>query len=337
MVNVKLSAGFVAYQLAGWSRYQSVLDTMQHALSIGCIPIQSFRHPVFEPAGLRCDVLRMDQIHPIVSGNKWFKLRYNLAQAQLLNLKHVISFGGAWSNHLHALAFACHRLGLRLRAVVRGDEWHARSTPLLDDLRHWGVDVVPVSRQEYRRRNDRAYQHELAKRFPGHYVIPEGGDNVLGLMGVANFAASLSEEDRCRAALVDDIWLACGTGNTLLGIRLAFPQRTRVTGVSALKGQWYEKMIAGRMQTLWPYPASNWRVFTEFHGGGFAKLPTAIKDFMVDCERSTGIPLDPVYTVKLCYALVNLADQGALAPEQRLLVIHTGGLQGRRSLDTDPQ
>ena len=335
MDKVKLAAGFITYQLANWSRYQSVLDDMARALALDNAPVESLNHPVFQQADVAVDVLRMDRIHPVVSGNKWFKLRYNLAYAVTQKTKGVITFGGAWSNHLHALAFACDQLGLEARAIVRGEEWQTQSTPLLDDVRRWGMDIIPVSRQEYRLRNESAYQRQLAARFPGHIVIPEGGDNALGLMGVANLRALLSPEAQRRVTTAHNAWVACGTGNTLLGTRLALPTQIKVSGVAALKGHWYQAMMARRMAELWPYTVSNWQVFTQFHGGGFAKLPTACRDFMIEFERITGMPLDPVYTAKLCYALVNLTELGAFSPGQRLLMIHTGGLQGRRSLDTD--
>ena len=334
---MKLSAGFIQYSLSGWSRYSRLLETIETALPLDPVPVQKVEHPVFTQAGITVGMLRMDQVHPIVSGNKGFKLRYNLAEALRQNAAGLISFGGAWSNHLHAFSYAGKTLGLKTRVIVRGEEWQTRSTPLLDDLRAWGTDIIPVSRQEYRLRNQRDYQRELMQRHPGYYLIPEGGDNFLGMLGMADLCRWLSPQARQYLLSANDVWVACGTGNSMVGLRLALPAATGLTGVSALKGDWYQAMIARKMAACWPLPLHNWRVFCEFHGGGFGKLPGFIKAFMTEFEQGTGIPLDPVYTGKLCYALVHLAKQGSFPRGQRLLVLHTGGLQGRRSLETDSQ
>lgn len=334
---LKLSAGFIQHSLSGWSSCHALIREMEQALGLNPVNSHPLAHPAFSDADLQVSMLRLDQTHPVVSGNKWFKLRYNLADALRQNAPGLISFGGAWSNHLHALSYAGKALGLNTCAIVRGEEWASRSTPLLDDLRRWGTEVVPVSRAKYRQRNQRDYQQHLQRQFPGYYLIPEGGDNFLGLLGMAALQDQLLPEARQQLLGAHDAWLACGTGNSMTGLRLALPARIRVSGVSALKGNWYRQMMARKMAAWWPLPLRNWRIFCEFHGGGFGKLPGHVSEFMTEFEQITGVPLDPVYTGKLCYALVHLTKQGSFPPGQRLVVLHTGGLQGRRSLETDSQ
>ena len=168
------------------------------------------------------------------------------------------------------------------------------------------------------------------------------GDEVIdeGLVLVFPEGESFTGEPVVELQVHGSVAVASALGRVLsemAGLRLALPARIAISGVPALKGQWYESMMAQRMAGFWPLPTGRWRVFTGFHGGGFGKLPQYLGDFMTDFERTCGVSLDPVYTGKLCYALVSLAERGVFTPGQRLVLLHTGGLQGRRSLRTDSQ
>lgn len=296
---------------------------------------QTVVHPTFGSRQLNVQMLRLDAMHPTVSGNKWYKLKFNLAQAIQLRAKTLITFGGAWSNHLHAFSYMGQRLGMKTVAVVRGEEWQQQRTPLLADIERWGTELLCVPRHTYRRRHDADYQRELLSKFQQPFLIPEGGDNFYGILGVASLCDDLAPHDRRTLSSAHQVALACGTGNTFVGLRLALPQRQRLLGVAALKGSWYSPMIAQKLQRFWPLNMGNWQILSEFHGGGFAKMPPYLQQWQHAFQAHTQIPLDPVYTTKLCYAIESLSQQGYFAPGQTIALIHTGGLQGRRSQSED--
>ncbi len=294
--------------------------------------IQALDLPDFKKHQVSVYLLRLDQIHPHVSGNKWYKLKYNLVQAVLNGASTLITFGGAWSNHLHAFSCMGRMLGMRTVAVLRGNEWQSQTNPMIEDLKAWGTEIHCISRQEYQCRNDSSYQQQWQHKYPGSYVIPEGGDNFWGVLGVSSLFSDLQQADQAVVRQMHSVAVACGTGNTLVGVRLALSAKQKVIGISALKGEWYSDMIAQRMAAFWPLSLTNWQVFTQYHGGGFGKLSTGIKSYMQEFESASGVLLDPVYTAKLAYGIKQKINEGYFPPGHRLLLIHTGGLQGRRSL-----
>ena len=313
------------------SDFESLATPMREALCIGV--------PVIEPCSffqskgldLAVDVLRLDAVHPIISGNKWYKLKFNLAQAKAAGASELLSFGGPWSNHLHALAFAAKQLDIKLNVIIRGEEWRDKPNALLADLQSWGAQLSFVSRQTYRRRNSADYLHKLAAKSPNIYLIPEGADNFLGFLGIGTVFNQLAGDCAERLLAAHSVAIACGTGNSLIGIRQALPSSKRVLGVSALKGDWYEASIQQKMWRYWPLPTGKLQVFSDYHGGGFGKLSPEVKDFVHEFETSTQLLLDPIYTAKLFYGVYQLAQHGYFPPGHRLLLVHSGGLQGRRS------
>ena len=257
---------------------------------------------LFDPLvnrGVEVQCLRLDQVHPVISGNKWYKLKFNLSQALLEGKDRLISFGGPWSNHLHAFSYAGTKAGFRTTAIIRGEEWRHKSNPLLDDLRDNGTELIFVSRDQYRQRNDPMYQRQFLIRFANSYLIPEGGDNFFGVLGVSSLLSELQESQQQTLLQCNGLALACGTGNTFAGFRVALPQRVSMLGFSALKGDWYTAMLKNKMAGFWPLVTGNWQLFSQFHGGGFGKLNESLQSFMVDFESDTGMLLDPVYTAKL--------------------------------------
>ena len=294
--------------------------------------IEPLTLPEFSEQGMQVAVLRLDKIHPIVSGNKWFKLKYNFSAATQQNSDVLITFGGAWSNHLHAYSYLGAQLGLRTIAIIRGEEWQHRSNPLLDDLRAWGTEIIAISRQAYKQRNNPEFQQDWLRKYPRSYLIPEGGDNFLGLLGVASLCQGLPPSDQQWIARAHGVALACGTANTFIGLRLALPASIAVWGVSALKNTQFPASIRQRLVSFWPLAAKNWHIFSELHGGGFGKVSDHLRRFMASFESQSQLQLDPVYTAKLLWGVSQLAQTGFFPPGYRLLLVHTGGLQGRRSL-----
>ena len=280
--------------------------------------------PVIESlAGWRdpgIDILRLDQLHGAVSGNKWYKLQGHLEAARQRGAATLVSLGGPWSNHLHALAALGQQVGVSTVGLVRGDGQD--STAMLEDAKRWGMTIQFVGYGAYRRRYDPQWQADCLAAFPSAYLIPEGGAGELGLRGCADIARWIPQ------GVYHRVMLACGSGTTLAGLASALPVTTEVVGVSPLKQTaQMERDIAAALAGS---PAAPWRVDKRFYLGGFGRLSPELVEFVLDFEADQGIPLDPVYTAKLCYAAAAMHRTGELAGWGRVLLVHTGGLQGRR-------
>jgi 1-aminocyclopropane-1-carboxylate deaminase/D-cysteine desulfhydrase-like pyridoxal-dependent ACC family enzyme len=272
-------------------------------------------------------VLRLDLGGGCAPGNKRFKLRDNLIEARSRGARCLISFGGAWSNHLHALAATGHELGMKTVGVVRG-ELSAPPTPTLQDALDWGMELLPVSRTEYRQRHQSDYQRSLLSRYSDSYLIPEGGANAAGVQGCVAIGQAIRD---CTDISSRQVVLPVGTGATLAGVALGLGRGYEVVGVSALKGA--DDLAQRVTQSLTPgehLEAASWQILHEHHCGGFARTSAGLREFMLEFESVQGIPLEPVYTGKTLYAVYQLLRSGQWDSQRPLLVIHTGGLQGRR-------
>jgi 1-aminocyclopropane-1-carboxylate deaminase len=283
-------------------------------------------------AGLHLYVRRDDLVDPCQSGNKFYKLFYNLKSAQYAGATRVLSFGGAWSNHLHALAAAAGNAGLGSIGVIRGER-PPRLSPTLQDAEQWGMQLVFISRQDYRQltqvHSSLVQKSQLLTEFSDAYWIPEGGSNLAGARGAKMLGWALDQQLQGDLATV---CMACGTGTSLAGV--AAGTRHQVTGFSVLKG---DGNLGANVQMLYQQlrePSAghdNWRLVSGFHAGGYAKQhPEELYRFWQDFEQETGLLLDPVYTLKLFWGISRLAQQGYWPEGSRLVAIHTGGLQGRR-------
>ena len=256
--------------------------------------------------------MRLDQLHPIVSGNKWFKLKEHLAFAT--PGKPILTFGGAWSNHLVATAYAAQHAGITAIGLIRGERPAALSATL-EEASGYGMRLEFISRSQYLQKEDLFFQAELLRRFPGAYIIPEGGG---GLPGIAGSEDILRLTDTTSYT---HIACAIGTGTTFQGLlRAASPQQI-IVGVPVLKG-FDTSPLQGPHTLLLP----------QYHFGGYARHPQALLDFMNQFYRGTGIPTDIVYTGKLFFAVTQSLREGIFPAHSRLLIIHSGGLQGNRSL-----
>lgn len=290
-------------------------------------PLQRIEHPILDEKGLLLSVKRDDLIHPVVSGNKWRKLKYILRHAQTLNATHLISMGGPYSNHLHTLAYLGKEMGFRTTGLIRGE--HKNLSPALKDMRHWGMQIEFVSRDTYRQlRNHKKFDAPPSSERNG-YWIAEGGYNPLALRGIEEMIKELPVGS-------DIIFTApCGTGCTLAGIINAAPTETRVQGVSVLKGDGYLQHEVSNLLdecTAERSTKAAWAVSDDYHFGGFGKVNKHLTAFMTEFENHTGIPLDPVYTGKLFYGLADMILKDQFPSGSHLIAIHTGGLQGRRTI-----
>lgn len=286
-------------------------------------PVQWLPDPFPEPVPIRLAIKRDDQLHPLVSGNKWRKLKYNLLAAQQQQHTTLLTFGGAYSNHLYATAAAGQALGFRTIGVVRGDELASRPrNATLAFCESAGMHLHFVSRTDYVRKETPAFMADLVHRFGRFYALPEGGSNELAVQGTAEIMPELL----AQLGTVPD-YVACpvGTGGTLAGLAATSPPTTRVLGFGVLNGVGQLPLVAGLPHRQ---PGGVWDVF-EYALGGYARTPDFLLPFIRDVERQTGVRLEQVYTGKMLYGIYDLARQGYFEPGATVVAIHTGGLQGR--------
>lgn len=275
------------------------------------------------PAGVRFYVKRLDRVHPVISGNKFWKLYYNLQEAQRQQAAQLISFGGAFSNHIYALAAAGACVGIPTLGIIRGEELGSgtalRDNPSLGDAARFGMRFRFVSRARYR--DKEAMVRALRREFPRAYLLPEGGTNALAVKGCRNV---LDEETEG----FDTILVPVGTGGTLSGISLQASPKQRIIGIPVLKRAYFLK----RTVTHWTAGKDNWTLLFDYHRGGYAKVDEALVDFVNALKVTQQLPLDVVYNAKVFMAARDLAEKAYFRPGEKVLLLHTGGLQGNRGI-----
>ncbi|MBB1485380.1 1-aminocyclopropane-1-carboxylate deaminase/D-cysteine desulfhydrase [Oceanospirillum sediminis] len=300
-------------------------------------PLLPLIHPLLEQKGINVLLKRTDLIHPVISGNKWYKLKFNLAQALQNNADGVLSFGGAWSNHIHALAKACRLLDLPLTAVIRGEPELLSHSRMLQDAVSWGMQCHFVSRVEYRKRGEPDWLNTLSEQYKGYYLVPEGGSSDLALPGVMALGREIEQDCRQGGLKPDQLWCAMGTGGTVAGLLAARTMPYRVTGVPVLKGGSFlyddvvEKLEPAIRNGLVPeHCSAALQLLTDGHGGGYGRVKPELISWLSQFELETGVQLDPVYTGKLFYRFFQAVDRGECSSGDTVILLHSGGLQGRR-------
>lgn len=286
--------------------------------------IEQLRKKEYISRDRHVDVLRLDKLHPIVSGNKRFKLEGHLRQALISPNSTIITFGGAWSNHIVATAYAAQQLGLRSIGIIRGERPDQLSATLSDAITY-GMTLNFISRKEYSQKDQPAFLQQLTGKYPGAYIIPEGGGGEAGILGCSEILRHIDSKSYTH------ILCAIGTGATFLGLLRAATPGQEIIGIPVLKGIYSLKDIDGD-KYLNPEQSARGRILPDYHFGGYARHPQQLLDFMNRFYHETGIPSDIVYTGKLFYALDDTISLDLYPPHSRLLVIHSGGLQGNRSL-----
>lgn len=295
------------------------------ALREHTLPVQRLRHAEFERRNLQVWMIRADQVHPVISGNKWFKLKYNLLAARDQGARRLLSFGGAYSNHLHALAYAGWIMGISTVGVVRGEPV---DNATLRDARRWGMELVFVSRQQYRQRYDLHWQRQLLTELAADQVIPEGGSNLLALRGVAE----LLQRSLQALPQLDYLLTACGSGGTLAGLIAAAPASLTLQGFAVLKeGVSVYRQVATLLAAQ-AEPACSWSLDLNAHYGGFAKVNPQQRQHWQSLQHALHVPLDPVYTAKLLRRFLEKVMAGEYPQGAHIGVLHSGGLQGCRSI-----
>lgn len=262
-------------------------------------------------------IKREDLLHPHISGNKYRKLKYNLQQARLENKTTLLTFGGAYSNHIAATAAAGKEFGFNTIGVIRGEELSAEnpSSPTLHFAKSNGMQLHFISRENYRLKDTAEFLLKLEQQFGDFYLIPEGGTNSLAVKGCEEI---LTDEDAC----FDFICAAVGTGGTISGLVNTSKVHQKVIGFSALKGDFLSEEVK-----KWT-GKNNWHITDAYCFGGYAKINRDLIEFINQFKQETGIQLDPVYNGKMMYGIFKMIAEEKFPKKSRILAVHTGGLQG---------
>jgi 1-aminocyclopropane-1-carboxylate deaminase len=296
------------------------------------IDLQILELPELRAAKIDLKILRLDLYknpfdNSTASGNKYFKLKYNLSYARAAGFRNVLSFGGIWSNHLHALAEEAAAHGMRSIGIVRSDE-HLPTSAMLEDAKRFGMMICPLSSSEYRRRHDPEFMQELSQRFDNAYVIPEGGSNLRGAEGCRDIVAWLS---RIVGESYDVVAMPVGSGGTLAGVASALPSGRRAIGYSVVRDSHLPDRVAALLAQLSANQRdNNWLLRDACQTGQYGQCNRELAKFVLDFSARTGIPVEPTYSGKLFYELMRDIEAGYFAEGTRIIAFHTGGMQGWR-------
>ncbi|AFH50459.1 1-Aminocyclopropane-1-carboxylate deaminase [Ignavibacterium album JCM 16511] len=284
-------------------------------------PLQQVTDDIFLQKKINLFIKRDDLIDEHLSGNKFFKLKYNLIEAAENNYSTLLSFGGAYSNHIYSLAYAGKIFGFKAVGVIRGEE-HLPLNPTLSFAKECGMEFYYLSRSEYRKKYSEEILSGLEKTFGDFYLIPEGGSNFLAVRGC-------SEIPKRIEANYDYIFCACGTGGTIAGIIDGSDEISKVIGVADLKNASFLKEDIYKLSQT---KKSNWEILLDYHFGGYAKFSSELLSFIKSFEEKFNIPLEPIYTGKMLFAIYDLTKKNFFPENSTIVAYHSGGLQGLKGL-----
>ena len=283
--------------------------------------IQLIQDSLFLEKGVTVYLKREDLLHPTISGNKWRKLKYNLLAAKEQGKGTLLTFGGAYSNHIAAVAAAGKEYQFATTGFIRGEE-HQPLNPTLAFAADCGMQLQYLNRETYRNKNEPEFIHQLQQKYPEAYLLPEGGTNTLAVLGCTEIVADINRP-------FDYICCAAGTGGTLAGIIAGLNGEKNIIGFPALKeGDFLQNEIAELIINYNGKAYQNWHLETRYHFGGYAKVKPELLQFITRFKEQQGILLEPIYTGKMLYGLYDLIRQDYFEPGSRIIALHTGGLQG---------
>ena len=267
-------------------------------------------------------IRREDLIHPFISGNKFRKLKYNLLQAKSENEETLLTFGGAFSNHIAASAFAGKEHGFKTIGIIRGDELRDKIqvNPTLKFAQECGMQFKFVTREAYRHKTEAEFIADLKQEFGDFYLVPEGGTNEFAIKGCEEI---LTDED----TQFDYVCCAIGTGGTISGLINSILPHQKVLGFPALKGDFLQNEIRKFARN------ENWELITDYHFGGYGKINPELITFINSFYVENKIPLDPIYTGKMVFGVIDLIEKNYFPENSKILLIHTGGLQGIQGMN----
>jgi 1-aminocyclopropane-1-carboxylate deaminase len=284
-------------------------------------PLTEIFDPLLSEKQIKLFIKREDLTDEYISGNKFYKLKYNLIEADKLGYKTLLTFGGAFSNHIHAAAAAGKKYGIKTIGVIRGEE-HLPLNPTLASAQGNGMTLEYIDRTSYRNKYDENLINVFKEKFGDFYLVPEGGSNAIALNGVAEIIPAINTK-------FDFICSACGTGGTLAGLILGLDSKSFAIGFSALKGgDFLYKNIRTLLAQHQKENLNNWQINLDYHFGGFAKINTTLINFCNDFFAKQNIELDPIYTGKMMFGIFNLIQNNFFPKNSTIVAVHTGGLQG---------
>ncbi len=277
---------------------------------------------LLDKTSIKLFIRREDLIHPFVSGNKFRKLKYNLLEAKKENHTTILTFGGAFSNHIAATAFAGKEGGFETIGVIRGEELAIKinENPTLKFAQECGMKFVFVTRENYRLKTSEKFISELKQNLGAFYLVPEGATNEFGIKGCEEI---LSKED----SFYDFICCAIGTGGTISGLINSSKSHQKVLGFPSLKGDFLKEDICKFAKN------NNWNLISDYHFGGYGKVSEELIVFINDFYKKNVIPLDPIYTGKMVFGVIDLVYKNYFPKNSKILLIHTGGIQGIKGMN----
>ena len=286
--------------------------------------IQQIDHGV-DNSAVELFIKREDLIHPIISGNKWRKLKYNMQAARESGHDRVLTFGGAYSNHIHATAGAARQYGFKSIGIIRGEE-HLPLNPTLKEATDMGMELYYMDRSTYREKHSENVIADLHDLFGEFYLIPEGGTNALAIRGAAEIVKGIE-------SMYDYVVCACGTAGTVSGIITGLGGKAETIGIAVLKGDFLAAEVNYWLNETQHTNLTNWRIINNYHFGGYARFDSKLIEFINAFKLENHVPLDPVYTGKMMFAVTDLIRKFYFPQGSRVLAIHTGGLQGIRGFN----
>jgi 1-aminocyclopropane-1-carboxylate deaminase len=287
--------------------------------------LETVNHPLFLHHNVNVQIKRDDLLHNIVSGNKWRKLKYNLKHLVQQKYQGAISFGGSYSNHIHAFAFACYQQNIPCIGVIRGEQQY-QNNYTLTWARHWGMTCHFVDRKTYRRRFEPDFLTELQKQYPNHFIVPEGGSNHLAIQGVGETVFELTQQ-----TAFDSLITPVGSGGTLAGLIAGDSlqqQQHKVLGIAVLKQAEYLQQEITKLLPEHAKSHNDWQLLTDLHRGGYAKFSAEDAARIIEFSQQTQLPFEPVYSGKMLLGFLDLLAQGYFHANERIVLLHTGGMQG---------
>ena len=289
------------------------------------IPLEKIADSTIKNAGVNLFVLRIDKIHPLISGNKWYKLKYNLEEAKRQKKDTLLTLGGAFSNHISATAAAGKEFGFKTIGIIRGDELSENGNPTLRFANECGMKLHFVSREEYKNKKSSQLIHSIASSLTNFYLLPEGGTNSLAVKGCSEIISHINIP-------FDFVCCPVGTGGTIAGIISSLKVNQKAIGFSVLKdGGFLKNEIQKLLSPSAPSPEGYINIQANCHFGGYAKHTPELFKFISDFEKDNNIPLEQVYTGKMMFGIYDLIKKKYFPEDSTIIAIHTGGLQGKLS------
>ena len=290
-------------------------------------PLEEVKDPLLKERKISLFIKREDLNHPDLSGNKWHKLKYNLQEARKQGKKTLLTFGGAYSNHIYAAAAAGKIFNLNTIGIIRGEE-HLPLNPTLSFAKDNGMKLYYLDRTSYRQKNSPEIINHLQEKFGDFYLLPEGGTNEFAVKGCSEIIGKINID-------FDYVCCPCGTGGTLAGLISGLNGKNFALGFAVLKGvSFLKENVNSLLKNCSSDSFQKWDINLDYHFGGYAKMDSVLLDFVKSFTSLTKIPIEPIYTGKMLFGIYDLASKGYFQEGNVILAIHTGGMQGLKGLSS---